>query len=236
MRRELVRCLGSSTALVHRKTIFLRSSSCRTISSICGCISGSPPAIETIGAPHSSIAPTACSTGIRCLSSVCGLLDLAAAGALEVAGEQRLELDEQRELLAAQQLLLHQVRAEPEGLTQGHGHGQLTSWGSVNADVLVGDPCPRAPRPARGRRGADQLVDQVRRRRRAGGDADRARRRQPAQVDLAGVVDQVRGHPSALGHLDQPAASSTSSCEPTTSTRSLAGAIARTASWRLVVA
>ena len=92
---------GSSSALVHRKTNFLRLISSATITSICGCISGSPPAMDTIGAPHSSIAPIACSTGIRCLSIVVRLLDLAAAGALQVAGEQRLELDEQRELLVA---------------------------------------------------------------------------------------------------------------------------------------
>jgi hypothetical protein len=32
-----------------------------------GCTSGSPPAIDTIGAPDSSIAASACSTGIRFL-------------------------------------------------------------------------------------------------------------------------------------------------------------------------
>ena len=50
---------------------------CRLMSSsairwISGWMSGSPPAIETIGAPHSSIAPTACSTGIRRRSSCSG--------------------------------------------------------------------------------------------------------------------------------------------------------------------
>jgi hypothetical protein len=48
--------------------------------------------------------------------------DLAAARALEVAGEQRLELDQQRELLASQDLLLDQVRAEPDRLAHRHGH------------------------------------------------------------------------------------------------------------------
>ena len=42
------------------------------MTSICGCINGSPPAIDTIGAPHSSIAPIACSTGIRCLRTSAG--------------------------------------------------------------------------------------------------------------------------------------------------------------------
>jgi len=50
---------------VQRKTYFLRATSSRAMTSISGWISGSPPAIETIGAPHSSIAASACSTGIR---------------------------------------------------------------------------------------------------------------------------------------------------------------------------
>lgn len=56
-----------SIAFVHRKTYFLFATNWRTISSICGCIRGSPPAMETIGAPDSSTAPTACATGMRCL-------------------------------------------------------------------------------------------------------------------------------------------------------------------------
>ena len=35
-------------------------------------MSGSPPAIDTIGAPHSSMAASACSTGIRCFSMDAG--------------------------------------------------------------------------------------------------------------------------------------------------------------------
>ena len=42
------------------------------MTSICGCISGSPPAMDTIGAPDSSTAPMACSTGIRCFSRLAG--------------------------------------------------------------------------------------------------------------------------------------------------------------------
>ena len=64
--------LRSSIALVHRKTYFRFATNCRTISSICGCIRGSPPAMETIGAPDSSTAPTACATGMRCLSTPAG--------------------------------------------------------------------------------------------------------------------------------------------------------------------
>ena len=63
---------GISSALVHRKTYFLRLISSLASTSICGCMSGSPPAMDTIGAPHSSIAASACATGIRCLSTSCG--------------------------------------------------------------------------------------------------------------------------------------------------------------------
>src|SRR6266567_2013599 len=69
---NLCRCLGSRTALVHSTTNLRRLTSSLTISWICGCISGSPPARDTIGAPHSSTAATACSTGIRRLSSEAG--------------------------------------------------------------------------------------------------------------------------------------------------------------------
>src|ERR1700685_1860600 len=69
---NLCRCLGSSTALVHSTTNLRRLTSSLTISWICGCISGSPPASDTIGAPHSSTAATACATGIRRLSSDAG--------------------------------------------------------------------------------------------------------------------------------------------------------------------
>ncbi len=56
---------SSSRAFVHRYTNFFRRTSSPAISWISGWIRGSPPAIETIGAPHSSIAEMACSTGIR---------------------------------------------------------------------------------------------------------------------------------------------------------------------------
>src|SRR5580704_4935303 len=43
---------------------FLRATRPSTILSICGCINGSPPGIETIGVPHSSTALKHCS-GVR---------------------------------------------------------------------------------------------------------------------------------------------------------------------------
>jgi hypothetical protein len=45
------------------------------------------------------------------------LLDLAAARALQVAGEQRFQLDEKRKLLISSQLLAHQVGPDTQGLT-----------------------------------------------------------------------------------------------------------------------
>ena len=54
-----------NSALVHRKTYLRRLISSPAIRWMSGWINGSPPAIETIGAPLSSIAPSASSTGIR---------------------------------------------------------------------------------------------------------------------------------------------------------------------------
>ena len=51
---------------------FLRATNPSTISAICGCISGSPPGIDTIGAPHSSTARKH-SSGVRfCFSTWAG--------------------------------------------------------------------------------------------------------------------------------------------------------------------
>src|SRR5215469_272175 len=61
-----------------------------------------------------------------------GLLNLAAPSAFEVAGEQRLELYKQRELLLTRQLLAHQVAANSQALTQWHRHDYRTSFGRPN--------------------------------------------------------------------------------------------------------
>src|SRR5215467_8725307 len=50
---------------------FLRATRPWTILSICECISGSPPGIETIGVPHSSTALKH-SSGVNSLFSMCG--------------------------------------------------------------------------------------------------------------------------------------------------------------------
>src|SRR5215472_17583798 len=56
------------------------------------------------------------------LQQACGLLNLAAARALEVAGEQRLQLNEQRELVFAAKPLPHQVGPDAQALAQWHAH------------------------------------------------------------------------------------------------------------------
>ena len=53
-----------SSALVQRKTYLRRLISSEAMTWMSGWISGSPPAIETIGAPLSSIAATASATGM----------------------------------------------------------------------------------------------------------------------------------------------------------------------------
>ena len=53
---------------------------------------------------------------------VLGVLDLAAARAGEVALEQRLELDDQRKLLAFREALAHQVDAHARALSDLHRH------------------------------------------------------------------------------------------------------------------
>ena len=85
---------------MHRKTYFFRLTSSATSTSICGCMSGSPPAMDTIGRAALLDRGQRLLDRHPLLEHVVRLLDLPAAGALQVAGEQRLKLDQQRELLA----------------------------------------------------------------------------------------------------------------------------------------
>ena len=100
----------------------------------------------------------------------------------------------------------------------GMRHRQLTSLGSANR-TSVGDTASCDADRAEPAQACDELVDQPRRCRRAGGDSDPADARQPVQVDVAGVVDEVGPRP-------RPSATSTRRSEfdeltdPTTRTRS----------------
>ena len=67
------------------------------------------------------------------------IVDLAAAGAGQVAAEQRLQHQHQRVALAPQQVLLHDIGADTQRLVQRHGHTSRSStcrpvpWGSGSA-------------------------------------------------------------------------------------------------------
>ena len=163
------------------------------------------------------------------------MLDLAAAGAGQVAGEQRLDLHDQRVLLAAQQLLAQQVGADAQVLAKGDGH-QRTSAGSRNWMVSSTTRRSSTVDGTEGVEGGDDALDQRLGGRRAGGDADRAGAGQPRRGRA-----RWRRRPARPA---QPARRATSAsrlvldelAEPTTTTRSHSGAMARTASWRFCVA
>ncbi len=129
---------------MQRITNFLRFTSSDAITWISGWISGSPPAIDTIGAPALLDRRDGLRHRHALLQRGLRVLDLAAARALEVALEERLELDEQRELLRAGQALLHQVRADAHGLPQGHGHVSPRLLGSAIAIPSRLDKAPAA--------------------------------------------------------------------------------------------
>ena len=94
---------------MHRKTNFLRVISSSTITCTSGCTSGSPPAIETIGAPHSSIAASAFSTGIRCLRMWSGYWIFPQNEQARLHWKSGSSSTSSGNLLVALQLLRHQV-------------------------------------------------------------------------------------------------------------------------------
>jgi hypothetical protein len=50
------------------------------------------------------------------------MLDLPAAGAGQVAGEQRLQLHDERELVLPAEFVLQDVAADAQALAERHGH------------------------------------------------------------------------------------------------------------------
>ena len=162
--------------------------------------------------------------------------DLSAARALEVAGEQRLQLDEERELVVAAQLLLDEIGAEPHGLAQRHGHRSAHLLGQRELHVLRGRlGLPDGDRTEPGD-GPDEFVDEARRGGSAGRDADprarrppRAGRRRPVRRRAGRCTPSRSATSTRRTELDELG-------EPTTSSRSQSRAMARTACCRLVVA
>ena len=111
---------SSNSALVQSETNFLRATMPLTISPISRWISGSPPGIATIGAPHSSTASRQSLTDRRWLRIGSGIIDLAAADAGEIAAEQRLQHQHERIALAAHDPLLEEVGADAYFLEKGN--------------------------------------------------------------------------------------------------------------------
>src|ERR1035438_9752670 len=103
---------------------FLRATRPSTISAICGCISGSPPGIDTIGAPHSSTARKHSSGERLCLSTCAGywILPQPARAKGQIAAEERLQHQHQRIALAAFDLLLQDVRGDRPHLRNRNTH------------------------------------------------------------------------------------------------------------------
>ena len=78
--------------------------------------------MDTIGAPDSQHRPDRLGDRHALLEHPRRMLDLAAALARQVAGEERLQLDDQRELVPLAELLFEQIRSDLDGLAERHGH------------------------------------------------------------------------------------------------------------------
>ena len=124
--------------MVHSETNFLRATMPLTISPISRWISGSPPGIATMGAPHSSTASRHSLTDEPPVEDRIGIVDLAAADAGEIAAEQRLQHQHERIAFAPHELLLEDVGADAHFLQERHLHF-LSS--------LSGPGCIRFARP-----------------------------------------------------------------------------------------
>ena len=100
---------SSRSALVQSSIVLLSSSIPATTSSMPLKTSGSPPQIETTGAGHCTPASMHSSTDSRALVRLV-LADLPAADARDVAGERRLEHQDERVALALALLLSRRTR------------------------------------------------------------------------------------------------------------------------------
>ncbi len=117
----------SSSALVQRYMYFLRATSPRRSLACPGAAAARrrgwrPSGRRTRRSPRS----TARSDRL-CFRIVRRVLDLAAAGAGQVAAEQRLQHQHQRVALHARNALLHHIGADPGRLLQGKAHAALLS-------------------------------------------------------------------------------------------------------------
>ena len=96
---------------------FLRSINPRTMRSISGCRSGSPPGMLTTGDGLHAVFVRELG-----LQDVRGVLDLPATRAGEIAAVERLEHQRERVALATLELLLGQIQGHRRHLRNGYRH------------------------------------------------------------------------------------------------------------------
>src|SRR5262249_20228004 len=153
---------------------------------------------------------TAIEDGIR-------IVDLAAADTGEIATEQRFQHQHQRIALAAQQLLLEQIAADPQFLEEGYGHYVLSFWSPKNCysdcsefrrqselDILF---------PARQHRNRhrsdpperlDDVIHQNLRRRGTSSDPYGPGLLQPVRIELAAISDEIARDPGLGADFAEP--------------------------------
>ena len=149
------------------------------------------------------------------------IVDLAAAGAGEIAAEQRLQHQHQRIALAAGEMLLSDIGADPGGLRKGNSHAPLrllvrrlerrpmpacaARLGSRNSICLAHAFHLLRPRPRRCRRSASITSSTSS----SGAEAPAVRptavyAHEPGRIELAAVGDQVARHAFLEADLAQP--------------------------------
>ena len=117
-RREQMQLLFQKQRIGAQRHEFLARDDAATISPISLWISGSPPGMATIGAPHSSTASRHSCTGQPLVEDRIGIIDLAAAGAGEIAAEQRFQHQHERIARAPSQTLAQHIGADLGFLSQ----------------------------------------------------------------------------------------------------------------------
>ncbi len=128
--------------------------------------------MDTIGAPHSSIAARACSTGIRCFSSVCGCWILPQPAHFRLHANSGSSSTSSGNFLFP--VSFWRIRYDPMRRLwrSGHAHDCLTSLGSPNRMVLSGDHALADLDRAEAAQRGDDVLDHRRGRGRARGQPD----------------------------------------------------------------
>ena len=149
--------------------------------------------------------------GQALVEDLVGIVDLAAAGAGEVAAEQRLQHQHQRIALAAGQMLLDDIGADRAACLNGMPTMLLRSYSFSNSAGRRNSICSFLPSicddfdtASIPRSAVDHIFDQLFRRRGAGGEADRLLAAHPCRIEFAAVGDQIARHAFLEADLAQP--------------------------------